>query len=73
MNRLVLILEIMNRLLLILAWGTTGVWAGATIRTALSADADLTPIPLALTIIFGLIAIKTTRKEEDRNVATQDQ
>lgn len=62
----------MNRTLMILTWGTAGVWAGATIRTALSADSDLTLIPLALTIFFGLIAIKVTRKE-NRGVEPQDQ
>lgn len=62
----------MNRFLMILAWLTAGAWAGATIRTALSADSDLTLVPLVLAIFFVLIAIKVTR-EENRNVASQDQ
>ena len=54
----------MNRLLLILAWLTVGAWTAATIRVATSPDADLTPIALAITAIFGAVALWVTVRYE---------
>lgn len=54
----------MNRISLILAWVTVGAWTAATVRVATSPDADLTPIALAVTVIFVAIALKITQNYE---------
>ena len=59
-------------LLRILAWLATGFWAGVTIRTTLSTNADLSLLPLAFTALFGFIAVRIAR-EEDHDATTQDQ
>ena len=60
----------MSRVLLILAWITAGAWTAATIRTALSPDADLTPIALAFTVALVAIAHKITQDyEKEKNDA----
>ena len=54
----------MKRIPLIIAWITAGAWAAATIRTALSPDADLTPIALAFTVALVAVAYKITQDYE---------
>ena len=54
----------MSRLLLILAWLTVGAWTAATVRVALSPDADLTPIALAITAVFAAVALWVTVRYE---------
>ena len=59
----------MSRLIMILLWATFGAWTAATVRVALSPDADLTPIALVITIILLLVTLEVTRrydKEKDR-------
>ena len=62
----------MSRIPLIIAWITAGAWTAATIRTALSPDADLTPIALAFTAALRVVAYKITKgyeKEKEKNDA----
>ena len=54
----------MNRLIMILLWVTFGGWTTATIRVATSPDADLTPIALAITAVFGALALWATFRYE---------
>ena len=54
----------MNRLIMILLWVTFGGWTTATIRVATSPDADLTPIALAITAVFGALALWATLRYE---------
>ena len=59
--------RLMSRIFLILAWMTVGVWVAATVRTALSPDADLTPIALAFTVALVAIAYKVTQYHEKKS------
>ena len=52
------------RLIMILLWATFGGWTAATVRVATSPDADLTPIALAITAIFGALALWATVRYE---------
>lgn len=54
----------MKRIPLILAWLTVGAWTAATVRVALSPDADLTPIALAITAIISALALWVTVRYE---------
>ena len=64
MSRISLILTWMSRISLILAWMTVGIWVAATIRVALSPDADLTPIALTFTVALVAVAYKITQDYE---------
>ena len=64
----------MSRIPLILAWLTVGAWTAATVRVATSPDADLTPLALAITATFAVIALKITQhheKEKEKNDAVR--
>ena len=52
------------RLIMILLWATFGGWTAATVRVALSPDADLTPIALAITAVFAALALWATVRYE---------
>ena len=72
MSRISLILAWMSRISLILAWMTVGIWVAATIRVALSPDADLTPIALAFTAALIVVALKVTQNhEKEKNDAVR--
>lgn len=57
----------MSRIFLILTWMTVGIWVSATVRVALSPDADLAPIALAFTVALVAIAYKITQYYEKKS------